>query len=147
MSMKKIKNNFFGEICNCSNKRFTFDGTAHDNEDLVTVITGNVRRYKDGYVLVVGNSEVVFLKDWQICPIYNHETVGNAFAVKLDRKFFRTYTWKSYFPDFGFDESDTFDSLKKAAKEQAHQLHWKQGHYGKKVNIEWLEWNRDNSAQ
>ncbi|WP_289068899.1 hypothetical protein [Faecalibaculum rodentium] len=134
---------FFGKVENKSNKRFQFDGSAHKNPDEITIITGNVRRFKDGFVMPVGNNKLVYLKDWQVLPVYNHEEIGNAEAVKLNRKYFKTYTWKSEFEDFYFENEDTFDSLAELAKEQANQLTWRMGHFGDTYwqhDIDWLRW-------
>lgn len=126
MNLNPTQNKFYGELKEVSASRFTFDGTAHEDQDTVTIVTNNVRRFKNNFVMMVDNNKVIYLKEWQIRPIYNHEMIGSAFAVKLNRNFFKTYTWKSEFTDAYFEKEDTFDSLAAVAKEQAHQLKWKQ---------------------
>lgn len=139
--MERIEDKMFGEVDQYSKKRFGFDGSKHKDPDVITIITGNVRRFKDDYVLVVDNNKVVFLKGWQIAPIYCNELGMNAFAVKLNRKYFKPYTWKaSEFTDFLFEKEDTFDSLAETAKEQAYQSKWKLGHYGGGMQADWLKW-------
>lgn len=135
-----MQDKFFGELTQVSNKRFTFDGSKHESEDEITIVTNNVRRFKDNLVLVVDNDKVVYLKDWQAVPIYSYEEGVNASAVKLNRNFFKTYTWKGTFIDFNFEEEDTFESLQKLAEKQANEFVWKNGHYGKSQELKWLHW-------
>lgn len=136
-----MKDKFYGERNSVSNSRFTFDGTAHESQDEITIVTKNVRRLKDNLVLIVGNNKLVYLKDWQAKPLYSHELGLNASAVKLNRKYFKPYTWKAgNFLDVDFEQEDTFDSLRDVAREQANQQTWKSGHYGGCQELEWLIW-------
>lgn len=109
-------NKFFGEVKNTSNKYFKFNHIL--NEDEIIVVTGNVKFIKDNFVLVVGNNKVVYLKEWNIVRVHNYDLGLNAYAVKLNRKYFKTYTFKSDFEDFHFEKDDTFESLIEIAKEQ-----------------------------
>ena len=109
-------NKFFGEVKNTSNKYFKFNHIL--NEDEIIIVTGNVKFIKDNFVLVVGNNKVVYLKEWNIVRVHNYDLGLNAYAVKLNRKYFKTYTFKSDFEDFYFEKDDTFESLIEIAKEQ-----------------------------
>ncbi len=73
---------------------------------------------KDNFVLVIGNNKVVYLKEWNIVRVHNYDLGLNSHAVKLNRKYFKTYTFKSDFEDFHFEKDDTFESLMEVAKEQ-----------------------------
>lgn len=120
--IKKMKENnknfFFGEgnWREVSNKYFKFKRILSDDE--IIIITNNVREIKDSLTLVVDNNKVVYLKDWQVEPVkaYNEGIYG--YAVKINRKYFKAYTFKSEFSNFSFKNEDTFESLKELAKLQ-----------------------------
>ena len=107
---------FFGEHTMTSNQYFTFSNVQ--DEDNIIIITNNVKSIKGNPVLVVGNHEVVYLKDWNIVPVMNWYKGIEAWAVKLSRKYYKTYTFKSEFEDFYFEKTETFDDLMEVAKEQ-----------------------------
>ena len=107
---------FFGEHTMTANQYFTFSNVQ--DEDNIIIITNNVKSIKGNPVLVVGNHEVVYLKDWNIVPVMNWEKGIDAWAVKLNRKYFKVYTFRTEFEDFYFKETETFDSLMEVAKEQ-----------------------------
>ena len=107
---------FFGEHAMTSNQYFTFSNVQ--DEDNIIIITNNVKSIKKNPVLVVGNHEVVYLKDWSIVPVMNWDKGIEAWAVKLNRKYFKVYTFRTEFEDFYFKETETFDSLMEVAKEQ-----------------------------
>ena len=107
---------FFGEHKMTSNQYFTFNNVQ--DEDNIIIITNNVKSIKKNPVLIVGNNEVVYLKDWNIVPVMNWEKGIDAWAVKLNRKYFKVYTFRTEFEDFYFEETETFDSLMEVAKEQ-----------------------------
>ena len=115
MKEKEI-NRFFGEVKRSSNKYFTFNHVL--DEDNFIVVTANIKVIKGSYVLIVGKNQGVYLKDWQVVPVHNDHEGFNAYAVKLNRNFFKIYTFKSNFDDMTFTESDTFDSLKAIAEMQ-----------------------------
>ena len=103
-----------------SNKRYAVKHVKNDDE--ININTNNVKRIKDNYVLVVGNNQAVYLKDWQVSPIHtwnSDEKYGeNTYSVKLNRKYFKPYTFRFNFDDFSFDKPDTFDDLLQTAREQ-----------------------------
>lgn len=107
---------FFGEHKMLSNQYFTFSNVQ--DEDNIIIITNNVKSIKKNPVLIVGNNEAVYLKDWNILPVMNWEKGIDAWAVKLNRKYFKVYTFMEEFEDFYFKETETFDSLVEVAKEQ-----------------------------
>lgn len=102
-----------------------------DNDNII-IVTSNVKTLgNEKTVLVVDNNKAVFLKEWQARPIKNWELRKDAYAVKLNRKYFKAYTFKSEFNEFLFNSEDTFDTLVECAKEQdENQTAWKFGHYG-----------------
>ena len=120
--IKKIKEKdldfFFGEnnYQKTSNKYLTFKRVL--NEDEIILLTKNVIIIKDNYVLIVGNNKAVYLKDWAVKQVRNYYENIEAYAVKLNRKYFKIYTFKSDFEDFAFDKDENFDDLFKVAEEQ-----------------------------
>ena len=109
----------------------TYSWNHAKNDDEVIIVTSNVRFWKNKgtYVLWVANDKVVYLKDWQVCEIKNWDLQKNAYAVKLNRKFFKSYnTYTS--DEFGFDKEETFDDMLNLAREQDKaNIAWKIGHY------------------
>jgi hypothetical protein len=111
-----MKDRFFGEVKKVSNKYFTFDRII--NEDEIIILTNNIKDIKNSPALIVGNNKAVFLKDWLVKRVHNWEEGMDFFAVKLNRKFFKVYTFQNPFEDYSFDQEDDFDSLYKVAQEQ-----------------------------
>lgn len=109
-------NKFFGEVSHTSNKHFKFNHVINDDE--IILITNNVRFIKNNPVLVIDNNKVVYLKDWNVLEIHNFKYGLYAYAVKLNRKYWKEYTFKEEFDDVYFKEADTFDSLKAVAETQ-----------------------------
>lgn len=108
---------FFGkDIHHTTNKYFTFN-RIHD-EDNITIITNDVTFIKGSPVLIVGENKAVYLKDWAIKEVHNYDEMINTFAVKLCRKYFKTYTFKSTFTGYTGMKEETFDDLMQIAKEQ-----------------------------
>lgn len=112
------KNFFFGEgnWKDTSNKYFKFKRILNENE--IIIITNNVREINENLVLVIDNNKVIYLKKWQVEAIkaYNEEIY--AYAVKLNKKYFKTYNFNNNFKDFFFLEEDTFEKLYELAQEQ-----------------------------
>lgn len=107
---------FFGETHHTSNKYFTFKHYISDDE--VIVITNNIKMVKGNWVLVVASNKAVYLKEWQIRSIRNYDMGIYGYAVKLNRKFFKPYTFRSNFEDIIIEEEETFDTMVQIAKEQ-----------------------------
>lgn len=116
---------FYGKIKKISNKYFTFNHVI-DNDNII-IITGNVINVKGSYCLVVDNNKVVYLKDWQIRPVRNWNEGINAYAVKLNRNFFKKYTFKNSIDDFYIEKEYSFDDLKEIAKTQTIKI--AEGHF------------------
>ena len=118
--MKGVKENnlvrFFGEVEHKSNKYFTFNHYINDNE--VIIITGNVKYIKGNPVLIIANNKAVYLKDWLVKSVHNYFNDIYAYAVKLNRQYFKPYTFKSDFEDMCIETEYTFDDLLNVAREQ-----------------------------
>lgn len=101
-----------------SNKYFTFTSVVDD--DNIIIVTNNVKYWfnKDQYVLFVADDKVVYLKDWQIKPVRNFYLGVEAYAVKLNKKYFKPYQIHYEQDEFVFEKEDTFDDLFKLANEQ-----------------------------
>ena len=114
---------FSGGIGEPDGKYYSFNHYIDD--DNAIIVTSNVTtRLSDGKpLLVVGNNDAVFLQDWQIEPITlrSEGMHFDGFAVKLNRKYYKPYTFKRRFEGFMFDKGDemlAFDDVIKTAKQQ-----------------------------
>ena len=109
---------FYGEdVRKVSNKYFEFKRVI-DNDNII-IITNNIRVIKDSYVLVVGEKKAVYLKDWQVRRVSNYYEDLEAYAVKLNRKYFKTYNFKNEIDqDLYFEKDNNFDDLLELAKIQ-----------------------------
>lgn len=118
--MKGIKENnltrFFGKVEHKSNKYFTFNHYINENEAII--ITNNVKYIKGNPVLIIANNKAVYLKDWLVKPVHNYFNDIYAYAVKINRQYFKPYTFKSDFEDMCIETEYTFDDLLNVAKEQ-----------------------------
>lgn len=118
--MKSVKENnltrFFGEVEHKSNKYFTFNHYINENEAII--ITSNVKYIKGNPVLIIANNKAVYLKDWLVKPVHNYFNDIYAYAVKLNRQYFKPYTFKNDFEDMCIETEYTFDDLLNVAKEQ-----------------------------
>ena len=124
----KEKNPFFGEVAKVSNKYFFFDQVKDTNSCIV--VTNNLTAIKGNPVMITGKNTAIYLKDWQFKRLESRDGT-EAYAVKLNKNYFKEYTFKSDF-DFG-GEKDTFDSLYKVAISQHKAKRgWKDG--GKTVS-------------
>lgn len=137
MRKENLLNSFFGkENFKTTNKRFKIINHLL-NEDEIIICTSNVTYWtkKDQFVLWVNNDKIVYLKNFQVLPVFNYEEIGSCYLVKLNKKFFKSYNcFKN--EELFFDKEDTFDSLKEVAKSQdASNLWFKFGEdkYGNKV--------------
>ena len=104
---------FFGEVKHTSNKYFKFNHVISDDE--IIIVTNNVKFVKGNPVLVIDNNKVVYLKEWNVAEVRNYNKDLYAYAVKLNRKYWKEYTFKNDFDDMCFEQADTFDSLKAVA--------------------------------
>lgn len=116
----KGSDKFFGDIFKKSNKYHHF--RHYRDDDNITIITKNLKTIKGEPVMIVSQNKAVYVKGWNVRPvrIWEEEIQFEAYAVRLQRKYFKTYTFRAGFDEFGFGEGeeDTFDSLVELAKEQ-----------------------------
>ena len=91
------------------------------NDDEIIIITSNIKIIKDTPVLVVGNNKAVYLKNWLIREVRNYNLDIYDYAVKLNRKYWKVYTFKSDFEDIFIEKEATFDDLVEVAKEQTNK--------------------------
>ena len=112
------ENRFFGEgnKKHTTNKYFTFKHVL--NGDEIIINTNNVKTIKGNPVLVIGKSDVVYLKDWQIKAAHNFYEGLECFLVKLNRQYFKPYHFSFAFDDMCFENIQTFDDLMEVAKSQ-----------------------------
>ncbi len=112
------KEAFFGETKKVSNKYFEFKRVKDDNN--IVLVTNNViiNRNLNTILLVVGNNKAVYLKEWQVRQIRNYDLGVYGYAVKLNRNYYKTYTFKKEFDNYSIDKDQTFDDLLEVAKEQ-----------------------------
>lgn len=133
-SRKESDMNFFfgeGNVKHQTSKYFTFKKVLDD--DNIIVLTNNIKHLFNSNtgnaatILMVGNNKAVYLKSWQIKSVTGivnvDEVTGQGtllptYAVKLNRNYFKVYTFKSNFEGMMFEKEDTFDSLKEDAKLQ-----------------------------
>lgn len=111
---------FFGEVTKKSNKYFEYNSII--DEDNIIIITNNIKTIKGNMVMIVDNNKAVYLKDWQVRRVHNFYNGVSAFAVKLNRKYFKPYTFRFDFEDMAFEQEETFDSLKECATEQDYPI-------------------------
>lgn len=117
---KKDLDFFFGDGNweKVTNKYYRIKHAINDNEIILN--TNNVKMIKDNPVLITGNNQAVYLKNWQIREAHSWDDDGadNFYLVKLNRQFFKPYTFRNDFYGYSFSQPDTFDELLKTAKEQ-----------------------------
>lgn len=111
---------FFGEVTKKSNKYFEYNSII--DEDNIIIITNNIKTIKGNMVMIVDNNKAVYLKDWQVRRVHNFYNGVSAFAVKLNRKYFKPYTFRFDFEDMAFEQAETFDSLKECAAELSNRI-------------------------
>lgn len=111
---------FFGDVKKKTNKYFEYKSVI-DNDNII-IITNNIKIIKGSYVLLVDNNKGVYLKEWQVKPVHNFYNSMSAYAVKLNRKYFKPYTFKFEFEDMAFIQEDTFDSLMAVAETQTEAI-------------------------
>lgn len=124
------KDRFFGNIHKVTNKYFQIE-SQNPNADEAIVFTNNIAIVKGSPVLVTDTNKAVYLKEWNILPAnvefpdssgeFNHKQIAETFAVKINKKYFKEYTFQNGFEGMSFDKPDTFDSLKELAKKQEKQ--------------------------
>lgn len=108
---------FYGEnVKHVSNQYLIFTHAVDDDNIIIT--TNNIKMIKGHPVLIVDNNKGVYLKDWQVRKAHNYDVFENFYVVKLNRKFFRAYTFGFNFENYSFEKEDDFDALLNVAREQ-----------------------------
>lgn len=131
----KTNDSFFGEVAKVSNKYMLIDQVQ--DRDNAIIMTSDVKVVKGNMIMMTGENTAIYLKPWQFRLMENYDLGVQTFAVKLSRKYFKEYTFKSSFDDYG-GERETFDSLwKTAAAQQRRKTKWK---VGKRVIISNNSW-------
>lgn len=121
MEFGKRGEKFFGETKRASNKYFFFNHII--NNDTILIVTDDIRKIKTSFVLMVGNDKAVYLKDWQLAHVTTKES-GETYAIRLNRNFFKVYTFRTPFEDAMFEHEQSFDDLAKIAERQnAVEIH------------------------
>ncbi len=113
---EKAITSFFGEVKHTSNKYFQFKRVIDENTCII--ITNNITDVKNNPVYIAGSNKAVYLKEWQIWPVHSYDEGMNAYAVKLNRNFFKKYTFKKDFEGYELIKEEEFDDILKVAKEQ-----------------------------
>lgn len=116
---KKLDYFFSQEIKMSSKKSFHFKNVI--NDDLVILLTTNIRTVKNKRILVTGEHTGIFLKDWQFIKLNNHQRGINCYAVKLYRKYFKPFNFGniSFYP--GKPEINDFEEAIARAKKQEEE--------------------------
>lgn len=121
---------FSGGIRKVSNQYYKFNNYIDD--DNVIVVTRNIKMIKGNPVMLIGNNKAVYLKDWQLKSVSTWDKdygTQDGFAVKLNRNYYKPYTFRERFDGYYFnddDELNSFDDVVKLAKEQQeHDTKWK----------------------
>ena len=114
---------FFGQdIKMASGKYFYFNRVqklAGDNDDVVIILTKNIKTIKGLPVMLVAKDKGVYLKEWQVRKVASYAEGINCYAVRLTRKFYRVYEFKTDFEEYRFEGyMDAFDDVARIAKEQ-----------------------------
>ena len=117
-SCKQKDNDFFygkGNLKKISNKYFQFKTVLDD--DNIIIFSKNLTIIKDSPVMIVAENKAIYLKHWQYKAVETFEGI-QGFLVKINRYYFKPYTFKACFAGFeGMNEYD-FDQLLEIAKEQ-----------------------------
>lgn len=100
---------FFGDTQWRSNKYFRFDHVKDDGN--IILITNNIKAIKGNFVMLVDNEKAVYLKDWQVKPVHSFSAGMSGWAVKLNRTYFKPYTFKSRFEDYSIDKQVQYSQV------------------------------------
>lgn len=109
---------FFPNVKMESNQYFVAERVI--DEDTIVIITKDiiVNPYKQTILFLVDNNKAVYLKPQNVKYVSNYFNGLNGYAVRLNRNFFKVYTFKNDFEGFSFDNESTFDELVEIAKSQ-----------------------------
>lgn len=88
-----------------------------DNDNVI-IFTTNIRVINGNFVLIVGNNKAVYLKEWQLKIASSWDMDISGYVVKLNRNYFKPYTFRSEFNGVMFSKDETFDDIYEIAQEQ-----------------------------
>lgn len=121
-SRKESNMNFYfgeGNYQMKSNKYFSFKRVL-DNDNII-IVTSNVKQIKGNYVMIVDNNKAVYLKDWQVKAVSNFFNGLEGYTVKLNRNYFKPYTFRFDFEGYSFEKEETFEDMMNVAKLQEEE--------------------------
>lgn len=117
-SRKQKDNDFFygeGNLKKISNKYFQFKTVLDD--DNIIIFSKNLTLIKDSPIMIVAENKAIYLKPWQYKIVETFDGV-RGFLVKINRDYFKPYTFRTCFDGYeGMNDYD-FDQLLEIAKEQ-----------------------------
>ena len=114
----ETKNSFSGNVHKVSNKYFIPEKQVIDNDNII-LYTSDIGVVKGNAVLIVDDNKAVYLKDWNLTGVRFRNGLDETYAVKLNRKYFKPYTFKTNIDDDILPGKEySFDDLKKIAKSQ-----------------------------
>lgn len=127
-SKKRDLDFFFGDakkVHEISNKYSIYDGVIDDDNVVVNVSDGQIKFIKGNPVLVVGSNKAIYLRPWQFRYVeqWSEHGLSSTALVKLNRKYYKTYTFQQPFDDMIFDGKDyDFDDWLQTAKDQSKHV-------------------------
>ena len=92
------------------------------------LVTNDLYAVHNGIVLVLGSNKGVYIKDWNRDYVKTIEGI-DTHVVKLERKYFKPYTFKNDFVGFETCKDYTFDELKEIAAIQTSYVRQHHGSY------------------
>lgn len=109
---------FFGEVKHASSKYISFKHVIDDDNIIVNV--KSVVSVKGSPVLAVGSCSGVYLKDWLVreAHVCKNGVDEDFWCVKLNRKFFKVYTFKNPLTEDMIEDTLTFDEWMQVARLQ-----------------------------
>ena len=116
---------FWGNYEQTSNKYAKIEKQVLDEDNFI-LFTNNVKTFfskgDKKIIMPVDNNKAIYLNMYSIMDVGvkdgNGKYIGEQTAVKINKKYFKPYTFKNDFDDMYFDKEDTFESLKNVAKQQ-----------------------------
>ena len=124
-AFNSFNNNLFDGLNHniISNKYVTMDRISQDkNKICVNVSDSHLKKTKYGQALILDNTHVVFIKDWQVNRNYRNNYTNE---VILDRKYFNVKTWGQHTDFTSSKDLMTFDKWVNVAKKQKNnKVEW-----------------------
>ena len=117
---QREEDRFFGEgnVTKVSNKYFFCKRVLDEDNIIINTANTYYLKNKNALILIVGTCEAVYLQDWQLQAVAT-ENGYKSYLVKLNRKYFKTYTFqKQIDEDITIEKTYTFDDFVELAKAQ-----------------------------